>query len=265
MMHDAPTATHECCCFALLILNAFLCFRHWQYVSELIRRESARDDYHVSQTIRPVRSSRPRSPKKSPSSPIVSPFRDADAQEARQTLPSADRGKERQRTNESHDAGIVCGSLQTQMWRRKANSDSPASCSNLATSPRRFLKSSSHAAKSESDLYDSHSHAQASQSSPVCVENVCIEDQVEENLNNAARENELANDVSSRSEQMSPFNSNSSSFNSNSSSFNSNSSLGGTSGSSKRVSSGSRYTAQLLRRRGSSGSLSPSAKNLFKL
>jgi len=272
MMQDASTVTHECCCFALLILNAFLCFRQWRYVSELIRQESARDDYHlmqdaddkrVSQILRPVRSSRPRSA----SSPVGSPFRETDAQEARQTPPSADRGKERQRTNESHDAG-------TQMWRRKANSNSPASCSNLVTSPRRVVKSSSHATKSESDLYDSHSHALASKNSPVSVENVYIEDQVEEdqvesgnregelislvrrihhdgkarlfprrpsqdstpshNLNNAARENELAGNVFSRS---------------NSSSFNSNSSLRGTSGSSKRVSSGSRYTAQLLRRR----------------
>ena len=286
MMLDASTVTHECCCFALLILNAFLCFRQWRYVSELIRQESARDDYHlmqdadnkrVSQILRPVRSSRPRSP----SSPVGSPFRETDAQEARQTLRRADRGKEGQRTNESHDAGMVCRSLQTQMWRRKENSDSPASCSNLVTSPRRVVKSSSHAAQSESDLNDSHSPALASQSSPVSVENVYIEDQVEEdqvesgnreeelislvrrihhdgkarifplrpsqdstlshNLNNAARENLLAG-VSSRSEQWLPFHSNSSSFNSNLS-------LRGTSGPSKRVSSGSRYTAQLLRRR----------------
>jgi len=160
------------------------------------------------------------------------------------------------------------------MWRRKANSNSPASCSNLVTSPRRVVKSSSHAAKSESDLYDSHSPTLSCKNSPVSVENVYIEDQVEEdqvesgnreeelislvrrihhdgkarifprrpsqdstpshNLNNAARENELAGNAFSRS---------------NSSSFNSNSSLRGTSGSSKRVSSGSRYTAQLLRRR----------------
>jgi len=279
MLHDVSTLTYECFCFALLILNAFLCFRQWRYVGELMRQESARDDYHlmqdvddgsVSQIRRPVRSSRPRSR----SSPIDFTSREADAQEARQPMPSAGRGKERRSTNESQDAGIVCSSMQTAMWRRKANPDSPASCSNLATSPHRVLKSSSHASKSCSDLYDSHSPALASHSSRVWVEDIYIEDQDEKdqvessdreedlislvhqihhdgkarifprrpsqdsplshNVHHASRENELAGNVFSRS---------------NSSSFNSNSSLRGTSGSSKRVSSGSRYTAQLLRRR----------------
>jgi hypothetical protein len=290
MLHDVSTLTYECFCFALLILNAFLCFRQWRYVGELMRQESARDDYHlmqdvddgsVSQIRRPVRSSRPRSR----SSPIDCPSREADAQEARQPVPIAGRGKDRRSTNESRDAGIVCSSMQ----KRQGNPDSPASCSNLATSPHRVLKSSSHASKSCSDLYDSHSPALASHSSRFWVEDMYIEDQVEEdqvesgnreadltrlvhqihhdgkarifprrpsqdsplshNVHHASRENELAGNVFSRS---------------NSSSFNSNSSLGGTSGSSKRVSSASRYTAQLLQRRSRSGSLSPLAKDWLK-
>ena len=309
MLHDVSTLTYECFCFALLILNAFLCFRQWRYVGELMRQESARDDYHlmqdvddgsVSQIRRPVRSSRPRSR----SSPIDCPSREADAQEARQPVPSAGRGKERRSTNESQDAGIVCSSMQTPMWRRQANYDSPASCSNLATS-HRVLKSSSHTAKSCSDLYASHSPALASHSSRVWVEDIYVEDQVEmdqvefgnreedlislvhqihhdgkarifprrpsqdsplpHDLHYASRENELAGEIVSRSELWLPFSNSYSSFsNSNSSFSNSNSSLGGTAGSSKRVSSASRYTAQLLQRRSRSGSLSPLAKDWLK-